>query len=241
MTPPQLTQLSLVRARIEALVDHIRSGRMQPPASRRAGEPAILLASATVILALALVLMRGSTVTAPDVRYIAAPKVSLQAWALSTPAPTAAPAVVVPAPPPLPPALIFATSPLSREQAIKVVLATARSLIGRPYRYGASGPDAFDCSGFTSYVWRAAGLELPHNSGAQYNSLPRVPTNSLQPGDLLFSGSGGVGHVGLYVGDGLMINSPETGRRVEIEGLRDNLIGAARPALLLRPGKTKLR
>jgi cell wall-associated NlpC family hydrolase len=238
MTPPQPVQLSLVRARTESLVGYIRSGRMQPPASRRTGEPAILLASATVILALVLVLVRGATVTAPDVRYIGAPKVSLRAWTLSPPAPTAAPVAVVPAPPPLPPALLFASSPLTREEGIKVVLARARSLIGHPYRYGASGPDAFDCSGFTSYVWRAAGIELPHSSGAQYSSLPRVSTNSLQPGDLLFSGSGGVGHVGLYIGGGQMIDSPETGRRVEIEGLRDNLIGAARPALLLRPSQT---
>jgi cell wall-associated NlpC family hydrolase len=206
----------------------------------RDGESAILLASATAVVALALVLVRGAPVATPDVTYIAAPKVSLQAWAprAPTPAPTNAPVAIVPAPPPLPPALVFASSPLTREEGIKVVLATAHSLIGRPYRYGASGPDAFDCSGFTSYVWRAAGLELPHRSGAQYGSLPHVPLNALLPGDLVFSGSGGVGHVGLYIGGGQMIDSPETGRRVEIEGLRDNLIGAARPALLLRPSQT---
>jgi len=200
----------------------------------------MFLASATAIIALGVVLVRGAAVSTPDVEYIAAPKVSLQAWATSspTPVPTKAPAAIVPAPPPLPRALVFASSPLTREEGIKVVLAAAHSLIGRPYRYGASGPDAFDCSGFTSYVWRAAGLELPHNSGAQYGSLPRVSLDDLLPGDLVFSGSGGVGHVGLYVGGGQMINSPETGRRVEIEGLRGNLIGAARPALLLRPSQT---
>ncbi|MGH2757982.1 MAG: C40 family peptidase [Actinomycetota bacterium] len=234
MTKPQTAQLTLVRARVEAVIDELRAGlsALRPPG--RTGEPAILVASATAIIGVALVLVRGAALPAPDVRYIAAaPEVSLAAWKPATPAPTAAPKVTaekedaafVP---------VFARSPLTRTEGIRVVLSTAHALIGRPYRYGASGPGAFDCSGFTSYVWRTAGIELPHNSRAQFGSLPQVSVDSLQPGDLVFSGSGGIGHVGLYVGGGRMINAPQTGRSVEIEPLRGNLIGAARPALLLK-------
>src|SRR5688572_7091150 len=105
MTPPQLPLLSLVRARIESLLDDVRSGRKLSTAHRRDGEPAVFLASATAIIALAVVLVRGVAVIIPDVEHIAAPKVSMQAWAPATPTPvpTKAPAAIVPAPPPLPP------------------------------------------------------------------------------------------------------------------------------------------
>ncbi len=242
MKNPDLQQLTFVRARIDAVIDELRSGISALRPATRTGEPAMLVASATAIIAVALVLVRGVSIPAPDVRYIAeAPAVSLAAWAApATPAPTAAPKVrVQEEPPPYVP--VFARSPLTRNEGIKVVVSTAHALIGRPYRYGAAGPSAFDCSGFTSYVWRTAGIELPHNSRAQYGSLPHVSVDSLQPGDLVFSGSGGIGHVGLYVGGGRMINSPETGRSVEIEPLRGNLIGAARPAMLLRPERTDER
>lgn len=239
MTKPQLSQLTLARARLEAILDELRAGiaALRPPA--RTGEPALLVASATAVIGIALVLLRGTSVQVPEVQFVApaAPRISLAAWKLPpTPAPTAAPK----APPPSDPAPyvpVFARSPLAREEGIRIVLATAHKLIGRPYRYGAAGPGSFDCSGFTSYVWRTAGIELPHNSGAQYGSLPHVSVDDLQPGDLVFSGSGRIGHVGLYIGGGRMINAPQTGRRVEIESLRGNLIGAARPALLLAPEK----
>lgn len=204
--------------------------------SIRADEPALHLAIATVIIGLAAVLIRAHAVPVQtaDVSSLVEGPVSFQAFRLPPPkavvrierttTPAAAPVHVV-----------IPRSPMARAAGLKVVLATAQTLIGRPYRYGAGGPDAFDCSGFTSFVWRAAGLTLPHNSGQQYNSLPRVPVSDLQPGDLVFSGSGRVGHAGLYIGDGKMINAVRTGQYVEIDPLRGNLIGAARPALLLAP------
>lgn len=240
MTKAQLTQLTLARARLEAIFDEIRAGisALRPPT--RTGESALFMASATAVIGLALVLVRGTTVQLPDVQFVApaAPRISLAAWKVpEDPAPTAGPKKAEHRNEPPPNVAVFARSPLPREEGIRMVVATAHKLIGRPYRYGAAGPGAFDCSGFTSYVWRTAGIELPHNSSAQYGSLPHVSVDDLQPGDLVFSGSGGIGHVGLYVGGGRMINSPETGRSVEIEPLRGNLIGAARPALLLAPEK----
>jgi cell wall-associated NlpC family hydrolase len=89
-------------------------------------------------------------------------------------------------------------------------------------------------------VWRAAGLSLPHSSRQQYASLPRVALTDLQPGDLVFSGSGEIRHVALYIGNGMEIDAPETGGHVGVRRLHSNVIGAARPALLLR-GEQKAR
>lgn len=114
-------------------------------------------------------------------------------------------------------------------QSAKAAVATAYSLLGKPYRYGAGGPDAFDCSGFTRYTWRSAGVSLPHSSRAQYASLPHVPAGELQPGDLLFFGNP-IHHVGMYVGGGQMIHAPETGSTVEVRSMsRRDFVGAARP------------
>lgn len=204
-------------------------------ASARAGEPAVFLAIATIVIALGLVGLRmPSSVPVSETGEISVPTVSMRAFEL--PPPTPAPKPTLRATRTLGPVPIAVpATALSRADALRVVLATAHSLLGRPYSYGAAGPNAFDCSGFTSFVWRASGLTLPHASSAQYSSLPRVPVSDLQSGDLVFSGRGRIGHAGLYIGDGRMINAVETGRGVEVEPLRDNLIGATRPALLLKP------
>lgn len=198
-------------------------------AGPRPGEPVLLVAAATVIIGLGAVGVRAHSLP-----FLELTPHRVAATVAVRPVRTPQPPIPSPAPAPAThAAMVRPTSPLHRAEGIEVVIATARTLIGRPYRWGASGPDAFDCSGFTSFVWRRAGLELPHNSAAQYASLPRVPVSDLQPGDLVFSGSGRVSHTGLYVGGGMMIDAPETGRSVELEPLRGNLIGASRPALLL--------
>lgn len=113
--------------------------------------------------------------------------------------------------------------------AAETVIQAALDQIGKPYRWAGSGPSSFDCSGLTMYAWAKAGVYLPHNSRAQYAALPRVSRDELRPGDLVFSGYGRITHVGLYIGDGKMVHSPQTGRTVEIAPLRSNYIGAARP------------
>jgi peptidoglycan DL-endopeptidase CwlO len=115
---------------------------------------------------------------------------------------------------------------LTREKRLKVVLATARKQLGKPYRYGSTGPSSFDCSGFTMFVWRAAGVSIPRTSGAQYGSLPHVPLSKARVGDLVYS----PGHIGLYIGDGKMIHSPQSGDHVKVSPLHSNLRGLARPA-----------
>jgi cell wall-associated NlpC family hydrolase len=107
-----------------------------------------------------------------------------------------------------------------------VAVAIARAQLGKPYRWGGAGPDAFDCSGLAAYAWAGAGVALPHSSGAQYASVPHVPLDAMRPGDLVFSR----GHVGIYIGDARMIHAPQTGRSVEIAPIHRVLIGAGRPA-----------
>lgn len=113
-------------------------------------------------------------------------------------------------------------SPAKGQLAVKAAL----SKLGSRYRYGANGPDRFDCSGLTSWAWAQAGVTIPRTSSSQFRSLPRVSLDALQPGDLVYS----PGHIGMYIGDGKMVHSPQTGRSVEIAPLRPRASGAVRPA-----------
>ena len=110
------------------------------------------------------------------------------------------------------------------------VVAIAKRYLGAPYRWGASGPNSFDCSGFTMFVYRQVGVSLPHSSRAQSGVGEKVPRSALQPGDLVFFGSP-IHHVGIYVGGGQYIHSPRTGDVVSIASLsgRTNFVGATRP------------
>lgn len=114
--------------------------------------------------------------------------------------------------------------------AAEVAIEAAHNQRGKPYCWGGTGPACFDCSGLTSHAYREAGVELPRTSRAQYARLPRVPLEELRPGDLVFAGAGRVGHVGIYIGEGRMVHAPRSGRHIEVAPVRDNLIGAARPA-----------
>lgn len=107
----------------------------------------------------------------------------------------------------------------------------ALSQVGKPYRWGAEGPDSYDCSGLTLWAWKHAGVSLPHNSGMQYNSTPRVPRGDWQPGDLLFFGNP-IHHVSMYIGNGQMVEAPYTGSRVRVvDASRSDYVGAGRPGV----------
>jgi len=106
-------------------------------------------------------------------------------------------------------------------------IAYAQAQIGKPYEWGADGPDTFDCSGLTMMAWRQAGVYLSHYTGAQYAETARVPIDQLQPGDLVFYGPSGETstHVGLYVGSGQMIEAPYTGAYVRYASIyRSDLV-----------------
>lgn len=107
-------------------------------------------------------------------------------------------------------------------------IAEARRQIGKPYEWGGSGPDSFDCSGLTSWAWRAGGKSLPHSSQAQFTATARVAIEDLQPGDLVFYGSP-IHHVALFIGNGQMIEASTTGTPVRYASIyRRDYVGAGR-------------
>lgn len=97
------------------------------------------------------------------------------------------------------------------------IIAVARKQIGDRYVPGMSGPNAFDCSGLTRYIFKVVtGRNLPHYSGAQYRMVKRIPLKKAQPGDLVFFMRNGAHHVGIYIGNHRMIDAPGVGRRVRV-------------------------
>ena len=107
---------------------------------------------------------------------------------------------------------VTAEAPDSRAAA---ALSYAYSKLGSPYVWGATGPDAFDCSGLVQAAYRSAGISLPRTTYAQIDAGRRVPRSELAPGDLVFFYSG-ISHVGIYVGNGMMIHAPNPSAPVRI-------------------------
>lgn len=114
-------------------------------------------------------------------------------------------------------------------------IAAARSVLGAPYVWGATGPSTFDCSGLTGWAYRQAGVSLPRTSREQWTAGRHVGLGQLAPGDLLFwatdtADPATIHHVALYIGDGMMIAAPDTGDVVKIQAVYlDGYIGATRP------------
>ncbi|MEV5977205.1 C40 family peptidase [Streptomyces sp. NPDC052114] len=101
--------------------------------------------------------------------------------------------------------------------------------IGRPYEWGAEGPDAFDCSGLTSRAWAHAGRTIPRTSQEQWAGLRRIPLSELRPGDLVVYFPKAT-HVALYLGDGKVVQAPRPGSRVKVSPIAANpVLGAVRP------------
>ncbi|WP_329266461.1 NlpC/P60 family protein [Streptomyces pseudovenezuelae] len=97
-------------------------------------------------------------------------------------------------------------------------LAFARAQIGKPYVWGATGPDSYDCSGLTQAAWKAAGVDLPRVTYDQVNAGTTVSLADAQPGDLVFFYDD-ISHVGLYIGNGMMIHAPKPGAYVREESI----------------------
>ncbi len=99
---------------------------------------------------------------------------------------------------------------------------------GDPYVWGAAGPDEFDCSGLVMWAYAQVGISLPHYTVSQYNMGEHISRSQLEPGDLVFFYAG-IDHVGIYLGDGLMVDAPSTGQVVQVQPVMWNVfVGAVR-------------
>ena len=117
----------------------------------------------------------------------------------------------------------------------RAVLEAAETRIGAPYRYGGSGPDAFDCSGLVAYAHRQIGIAVPRTAAEQFSKATPVERRELRPGDLVFFRLSGrdVGHVGIYAGDDRFVHAPQSGGHVRLASLEDEwyrqrFVGAGR-------------
>ncbi|MEU6142992.1 NlpC/P60 family protein [Streptomyces sp. NPDC047081] len=105
----------------------------------------------------------------------------------------------------------------------------ATKQIGKPYVWGAEGPDSYDCSGLTSQAWASAGRPIPRTSQEQWKQLKHIDIKDMRPGDLIIYFDD-ASHVGMYIGDGAMVNAPRPGRTVSIAGAGSMpILGVVRP------------
>ena len=128
------------------------------------------------------------------------------------------------------PQIAIKPAPAPNERA-QVAVNAALSQVGKPYQWGAAGPDSYDCSGLTMWAWAQAGIGLPHSSSAQYSATTRVAQSDLAPGDLMFFGSP-IHHVTMYIGNGQMVEAPYSGQQVRVvSASRSDFVGAGRPGV----------
>jgi peptidoglycan DL-endopeptidase CwlO len=191
--------------------------------SLQAKEAAIIKAAkAAKARAAALAAERAVAALARQKAAAAAAAKALAAQRVSPPAPTPAPATP-------------SSGHVSSAGGAATAVSWAYKEIGKPYVWGAAGPNSFDCSGLALYVWAKAGVYLQHFTGDQWNEGPHVSRADLEPGDLVFfayntSDASTIHHVGIYVGGGDMIDAPYTGAFVRKEpAFRSDYIGAVRP------------
>ncbi|ABS05015.1 C40 family peptidase [Kineococcus radiotolerans] len=146
------------------------------------------------------------------------------------PAPVVAAVVAAPAPAPAPepaPAPAPAPAPLGQR-----ILEVADDYAGVPYVYGGTTPSGFDCSGFTSYVYRQVGVEIPRTANAQKQAAAGISRGNAVPGDLVFfsNGSGRAYHVGIYAGGNTMWDAPRAGKPVQLRAIWSDAVTFGRLA-----------
>ena len=121
------------------------------------------------------------------------------------------------------------SAPVPASGGAAAAVAYAMAQVGDAYVYGATGPSAWDCSGLTMGAWAQAGVSLPHSSSAQYSSGPHIAESDLQPGDLVFYYSP-ISHVGMYIGNGMIVNAENPSVGVKVTSLHSMpYVGAVRP------------
>ncbi|MER7001663.1 NlpC/P60 family protein [Dactylosporangium sp. NPDC000555] len=119
--------------------------------------------------------------------------------------------------------------PVFTDDAAGRAVRFAYSQLGKVYQWGADGPNSFDCSGLTMAAWKAAGVVLPHNAARQKQTVRPITRSELRPGDLVFYYRN-VSHVGIYIGEGRVIEAPRAGERISMRLLDyAPIVGYGRP------------
>ncbi|MGI4896314.1 MAG: C40 family peptidase [Janthinobacterium lividum] len=230
---PAVTPASVTSAVSSTLASSVTSAFGANPvgvvsAPTAVSTPVTTLAAFQSVPAVPVVAVVPTTLSAPaSVPAVAAAPVLPRVHRHSVAAPVLASAVVevapapVPAPAPAPapePAPVPAPAPAPLGQRI---LDIADNYAGVPYVYGGTTPAGFDCSGYTSYVFREVGVNLPRTANAQLGASTRVSGADARPGDLVFfTNSGGRAyHVGIYAGNGMMWDSPRSGKPVQLRAI----------------------
>lgn len=109
-------------------------------------------------------------------------------------------------------------------------LRAALTQTGKPYLWGAAGPDSFDCSGLIVWAYAQEGISLPHYTGSLWNDGQHISRDNLEPGDLIFFDAD-ISHVGIYLGNGVMVDAPHSGSVVRVEAVWwSQYVGAVRIA-----------
>lgn len=123
-----------------------------------------------------------------------------------------------------PPEVAAPAGPQDEARALgEEIVREASNYEGAKYRWGAEGPDAFDCSGLTQHVFEQFGIELPRTSQDQYEASAKLPQADAQPGGMIFlHDDGEVYHVGIYAGEGRMWHAPEPGERVQLDEIDES-------------------
>jgi cell wall-associated NlpC family hydrolase len=111
-----------------------------------------------------------------------------------------------------------AAYPAAPTAASQKAVDTAMAQRGKPYQYGAEGPDSYDCSGLTQYSWNAAGVALPRTTSQQAQTGTPVDRSALQPGDLVFFYDP-ISHVGIYIGNNEVVHAPTEGDVVKVSNI----------------------
>ena len=214
-------KLASAQAELGTLIDQERERRAQEAAAAeiaRQQKAAADAAAAAATANRAVAAPRGGGTSSGGGGGGAAPAADLTGGNGGGGGGVAAPAPIGPSPAP----------PVSSMASIAVNAASSQ--LGVPYRFAAESPGvAFDCSGLTKYAWGQAGVYLPHQSAAQYGSIPHISRDEVQPGDLIFYKTP-IGHVAIYIGGGSLIHAPRTGDVVKVAVVDwARVVGIGRP------------
>jgi cell wall-associated NlpC family hydrolase len=225
----QAQQAAAEQAQVEATL--AAQGAL-PPSGGASGGPAVAAGPADTSTRATAPTPTATAPTVPPPTVRAPTTVRSPATTATRPtvAPTTAPApptTAAPTPPPPPPT---GSSDTAQAPGVSSVLDYARAQLGKPYQWAGAGPDSFDCSGLVMMAWSQAGIYFPHLAQDQYDLTTRIPLSAMIPGDLVFFGTpDNVYHVGIYIGNGNMIDAPETGQDVSVQSIYwDSLLGAGR-------------